>query len=96
MVNTYECVIRYRNHKGVDAFNRIIGEIPKNALEKIVATLGQYKGKPRIDIRVHFQPETSKPDKWLPTKKGINLSPDMWPDFKKLVGKVDQVIGQKV
>lgn len=72
--------------------NQIIAEIPKNALEKVVATMGEYKGKPRIDIRVHFQPDASEPDNWIPTKKGINLSPDMWPDFKELVGKVDKAI----
>ena len=72
--------------------NQTIGEIPKSALEKIVATLGEYKGKQRIDIRVYYQPDVSEPDKWLPTKKGLSLSPDNWPDFKKLVGKVDKAL----
>jgi hypothetical protein len=88
-------VIRYRNHKGVDALNRIIGEIPKNALEKVVATLGEFKGKPRIDLRVYFKPDVSEPDKWLPTKKGINLDPGSWQDFKELVGKVDKALDQE-
>ena len=37
--------------------NRILGEISKNAIEKIMATLGEYKDKQRIDIRVYFLPD---------------------------------------
>lgn len=73
--------------------NKVIGEVPKNTMEKIVASLGEYRGKPRIDIRIYFMPEVSEPDKWLPTKKGLNLSPDDWPEFKELVGKVGKAIG---
>jgi hypothetical protein len=62
-------------------------------MEKIVASRGEYRGKPRIDIRVYFKPEVSQPDKWLPTKKGINLSPDDWPEFMGLMDRIDQAIG---
>ncbi len=75
--------------------SQTIGEFQKNAMEKLVATLGEYKGRPRIDIRIHFQPEASEPDKWIPTKKGINLSPDNWADFKKLIGQVDKALSEK-
>ena len=73
--------------------NKVIGEVPKNTVEKIVVTLGEYRGKPRIDIGVYFRPEVSESDKWLPTKKGLNLSPDDWPAFKGLMDKVGQAIG---
>ena len=73
--------------------NRIIGEVPKNTMEKIVASLGEYQGRPRIDIRLYFRPEVSEPAKWLPTKKGLNLSPDDWPEFRDLMGKVDLTVG---
>ncbi|MFH2061071.1 MAG: transcriptional coactivator p15/PC4 family protein [Pseudomonadota bacterium] len=69
-----------------------IGEIPKNTMEKVVANLVEYKGKPRVDIRVYFQPNQAEPDTWIPTKKGINLDPDSWQDFKGLVGKIDKAI----
>ena len=72
--------------------NQTIGELSKNSMEKIVASLGEYKGRPRIDIRVFWQPEPAEPDKWVATRKGINLSPDRWQDFKKLIARVDKAI----
>ena len=74
--------------------NETIAEIEKNTLEKIVATLGEYKDKQRIDIRVYFQPDAD-PNNWIPTKKGINISLDSWPEFKDLVEKVDRAINKK-
>ena len=73
-----------------------IASIQKNALEKIMAVLGEYRGEQRIDIRTYFQPKQSNPDYWQPTKKGINLSPENWKEFKKLVEKVDQFVIKKV
>lgn len=61
-----------------------IGEIPKNSMEKIIASLTEYKGKSRLDVRVHFKPNAAE-DKWFPTKKGINLDPEAWKAFKELM-----------
>ena len=71
--------------------NRILGEINKNAIEKIMATLGEYKDKPRIDIRVYFLPDAD-PDNWIPTKKAINLSLGQWADFKGLVESINTAL----
>ena len=81
-----------------NTLSQCIGEIQKNALEKVVATLGEYKGKQRVDIRTYFLPdqaEPDNPDNWIPTKKGINLSLDNWVEFKELVKKIDKVIGKE-
>lgn len=75
--------------------NQTIGEIEKSALEKIVGAVGEYKGRTRIDLRVYYQPLAHKPDEWVPTKKGINLDPETWDDFKKLVAKIDQALTKK-
>lgn len=72
-----------------------IGEIQKNSIEKIIATLSEYRGKERIDIRTYFQPDTTDPDKWVATKKGINLGLDNWEEFKDLIEKVDRVVWKK-
>ena len=71
-----------------------IGEMDKSSTEKIVVTLGEYKGKQRIDMRVYFQPDAD-PGNWKPTKKGINIDLDSWGEFKDLVGKVDRAITKK-
>jgi hypothetical protein len=85
--------------KGADnTLDKTIGEIQKNALEKVVVTLGEYKGKQRVDIRTYFLPnqaEPDNPDNWIPTKKGINLSLDNWLEFKELVKKIDKAVGKK-
>ena len=69
-----------------------IGEIKRGALEKIVATLMESKGKQRIDIRIYALSDQQEPDNWLPTKKGINLTMDDWKEFKALVDKIDRTI----
>ncbi len=82
--------------KGADnTLDKTIGEIQKNAMEKVVATLGEYKGKPRVDIRTYFLPDQAEPDNWIPTKKGINLSLDNWVEFKELVKKIDKAVGKE-
>ena len=71
---------------------QLVREIEKNTLEKIVATMGEFKGKQRIDIRIYFQDDN---DEWRPTKKGINLGLDDQKEFKDLVGEIDQAIRKK-
>ena len=72
--------------------NTVIGEIPRNSLEKLVFSVGEYRGKKRIDIRICFRPEQANPDKWVPTRKGVNVDIDTWPKFKALVAQVDQIL----
>ncbi len=66
----------------------IIGEIKKNRGEKIVFSLGEFKGKKRIDIRTYFVGEEDS-ETWKPTKKGINISIEQWQEFKELIKEVD-------
>ena len=67
----------------------IIGEIKKNRAEKVVISIGEFKGKKRIDIRTFFLGEEEDSEVWKPTKKGINISLDQWQEFKELLKKVD-------
>jgi len=75
--------------------SEVIGEIEKNMAEKIVLSLGEFKGKLRVDIRTHFLPDTDDPESWKPTKKGINMDLEQWSNFKELVDKVDKAIEEK-
>ena len=58
----------------------IIGEIQKNQKEKIIVGTNEFKGFKYVDLRVHFEDETS--GEYKPTKKGIAVSPKI----------VDQVV----
>ncbi len=49
-----------------------IGEIQKGK-DKIIVTVKEFKGKQYIDLRTYFQNDDGE---WIPTKKGISLTPD--------------------
>ena len=51
----------------------IIGEIQKNQKEKIIISTNEYKGHKYIDLRVHYEDESTK--EYKPTKKGIAVNP---------------------
>lgn len=51
----------------------IIGEIQKNQKEKIIVSTNEYQGHKFIDLRVHYEDETS--GDYKPTKKGIAVNP---------------------
>ncbi len=63
-----------------------IGEIPKGK-DKIIVALKEFKGKEYIDIRTHFQNDDGD---WIPTKKGITLSPDNLDEMIDLLKKAKQ------
>jgi hypothetical protein len=63
-----------------------IASITKNDWEKIVFTLNEFKGKNYLDIRV-FSKDRDGED--VPTKKGIALSVDLYPQFKQLLAKAE-------
>ena len=51
----------------------IIGEIQKNQKEKIIVSTNEYKGHKYVDLRVHYEDESTK--EYKPTKKGIAVNP---------------------
>ena len=51
----------------------IIGEIQKNQKEKIIVSTNEYKGHKYIDLRVHYEDESTK--EYKPSKKGIAVNP---------------------
>ena len=59
----------------------IIGEIQKNSREKIIASINEFKGNTFVDLRVHYEDETS--GEYKPTKKGIAVNPKI----------LDEVVG---
>jgi len=51
---------------------QVIGEIIKKDTEKLIISRKEYMGFPYIDIRQFFLGNNGE---WLPTKKGITISP---------------------
>jgi hypothetical protein len=65
----------------------LIVEFPKNAVEKVRLALRDYKGKQLIDLRIYYQDDAGE---WLPTKKGIALTVDQWPEFREALATLAQ------
>lgn len=64
-------------------------ELPKNAREMIRFRLGKFKGHKFIDMRVFAVEEGKDP---VPTKKGLAVSPQIWPQFKVALAQVEKAM----
>jgi hypothetical protein len=60
-------------------------EIQKNARETIRFLLGEYKGRKFVDMRVYAKEDGKDP---VPTKKGLAVSPALWPQFRAALAQV--------
>jgi hypothetical protein len=67
-------------------------ELAKNAREKIIFRLGEFKGHKFLDMRV-FAIEDGKD--LAPTKKGLAVSPALWPQFRAALAQVEAAIIQE-
>ena len=65
--------------------DKVIAELPKGPLDKLVISLREYQGHPFIDLRLYFLGDD---ETWHPTKKGITVSPSQWDEFMMALGNV--------
>ena len=70
-----------------------IAEFQKNSTEKIRARIGEYSGHKFADLRIYYTDEDSS--EWKPTRKGITFSPELWPEFKKMVDALEEELKQQ-
>ena len=68
----------------------IIGEIQKNQKEKIIVSTNEYKGHKYIDLRVHYEDESTK--EYKPTKKGIAVNPKILPEVVEMMVRAAEEI----
>ncbi len=69
----------------------IILELPKNSRETLRFSLAEYKGHRFVDLRIFFSDDGKDP---APTKKGLTVSPALWPEFKKALAQVEAAMIQ--
>ena len=67
----------------------IIATIPRSDTERIEIAVNEYKGKKYLDLRIFYT--TDSGTSWLPTKKGITVSPD---NLELLKDAIEQAIGE--
>lgn len=53
---------------------KLLATIPRNATEQIQISINSYKNKQYLDLRVYYT--TDDGANWLPTKKGVTISPE--------------------
>ena len=73
--------------------SEVIASFEKNSMEEVRVSLTEFKGKELIDVRVYYQPEDGEEKR--PTKKGITISPEKFPELKKAILAVEKVLQKK-
>lgn len=67
----------------------VVYEFDKNSIEKVRISLTDYKGHRLIDIRVYYENDDKK---FLPTRKGISLLLELFPELLKGIEKARKKI----
>ena len=67
----------------------IIATIPRSTTERIEIAINEYKGKKYLDLRTFYT--TDEGGSWLPTKKGITVSPE---NLELLKDAINQAMGE--
>ena len=67
----------------------LLTTIPRSTTERIEVAINEYKGKKYLDLRTFYT--TDEGANWLPTKKGITVSPE---NLELLKDAIEQAIGE--
>ena len=73
--------------------SEVIARFEKNSFEEVRISLTEFKGKELIDIRVYYQPEGE--EEMRPTKKGITISPEKFPELQKGLAALEKALKAK-
>ncbi len=69
--------------------NKLISTIERSSTEQLQIAINEYKGKKYLDLRIFYT--TDNGASWLPTKKGVTISPG---DLSILKQAVEVAIGE--
>lgn len=53
---------------------KLIATVPRSATEQLQISINEYKGKSYLDLRIYYTTDDGL--NWLPTKKGVTVSPE--------------------
>ena len=73
--------------------SEVISSFAKNSFEEVRISLTEFKGKELIDLRVYYQPDGE--EEMRPTKKGITISSEKFPELKKGLLALEKVLQEK-
>lgn len=67
-----------------------IAQFNKNSNEEVRICLEEYRGHKLFDIRSYFHDG----QEWRPTRKGISLKVDLFPELKKAMEMLEEALGR--
>ncbi|HPA46741.1 MAG TPA: transcriptional coactivator p15/PC4 family protein [bacterium] len=70
----------------------LVHEFHKSADEMVRATIGEFRGRKTVGIRIFYEDVDGD---WKPTKKGITLSAELFPELKKAVEMIEAGLQQE-
>ena len=74
------------------ANDQIIHEFRKSPDEVVRATIGEFRGRKTVGIRIYYEDVSGE---WKPTKKGITLTADLFPELKKAISLLDAGLSEE-
>jgi hypothetical protein len=77
-----------------DKDNQQICSFPKNAMETLVFSVNQYKGRTYLDMRLWAKSDNGDGQEFA-TKKGITIGISLFPQFKAAMAKVETALIQQ-
>ena len=69
--------------------DELIAQFEKNATEVVRVSLTEFRGRKLIDLRVYY---TDDEGEYRPTRKGIAISVDGYPEFRNAIARLDKVL----
>lgn len=72
--------------------DEVVAKFEKNATEQVHVSLREYRGHQLIDLRVYYQAEDGE---WRPTKKGISLSVELFPELKQAITDLEKLLQER-
>ena len=78
--------------------SKMVCELAKNSREAIRFSLGEFGGHKFCDMRIYIiEPgeEDGKPRDPTPTRKGLAVSPQLWPQFKAALAQMEAAMIQE-
>lgn len=63
--------------------SKLITSVSRSATEQLQIAINEYRGKKYLDLRIFYT--TDNGANWLPTKKGITVSPENLETVKKAI-----------
>jgi Transcriptional Coactivator p15 (PC4) len=69
--------------------DELIAQFEKNATEVVRVSLTEYRGHKLVDVRVYYSDDEGQ---YRPTKKGVSLSVDVYPDFRRALVELEKIL----